>query len=199
VVLHGFDQLFHLHPPEIALELPLEHDLGDLADCIEQDGDAGDDQQHGEQASRPRQGMHLHEAHRADRGDGHVEAIQERPVFDRHVARRAEQDQQQERAERRPKLAKRIDGHATVPSAAPAPSAPPFPVKRTNAMAGLREASVMMNWMLENDQPRPAQSFRTRSISSSVTVLISTTLYAMPVIIVDGRFFFNGGGRRPAA
>jgi hypothetical protein len=44
-------------------------------------------------------------------------------------------------------------------------------------MLGRFEASRIANWMFSSVQPLPVHSFRIASSSSSLTVLVSTTLY----------------------
>ena len=54
-----------------------------------------------------------------------------------------------------------------------------FSTKKINAILGRRDDSDVTKWMLSNWYPRPVHSFTIFSISSSVTVLVSITLYAM--------------------
>jgi hypothetical protein len=48
--------------------------------------------------------------------------------------------------------------------------------KKRKAMTGLLDDTAVTNWIESNEYPVPVHSFRIRSISSSVTVLVSTTL-----------------------
>ena len=57
-----------------------------------------------------------------------------------------------------------------------------FLVKKKNAIVGLLEVTKVTNWMLSNAYPFAVHSFRIFSSSSSVTVLVSTTLYGMAVL-----------------
>jgi hypothetical protein len=59
-------------------------------------------------------------------------------------------------------------------------------------MVGLRDDAEVTNWIDSKAYPFAVHSFKTRSISSSVTVLISTTLYAMAVIIDEDPAYSNG-------
>src|SRR3974377_829286 len=48
VVFQGLYLFFHLFPPDDALKLPLEHDLGETPDDVAEDAHAEDDEEHGE-------------------------------------------------------------------------------------------------------------------------------------------------------
>ena len=66
-----------------------------------------------------------------------------------------------------------------------------FFVKKRKAITGLREESAFTNWMLSKTYPFPVHSFTMRSSSSSVTELVSTTLYSMALIIDETADIFN--------
>jgi hypothetical protein len=55
-------------------------------------------------------------------------------------------------------------------------------VKKTKAIVGRFEETAVTNWTLSKTNPFAVHSFRILSSSSSVTVLVSTTLYTMALL-----------------
>ena len=100
MVLEGIYHFFHLFPPDDALELTFEHDLGKTADQVTEDADSDNNENDGEYLARIGQVMNLFEPDGAEGNDGHVKGIEKTPPLDPHVPGGAEGNEGQKYQDR---------------------------------------------------------------------------------------------------
>ena len=85
VVMQSFNLFFHFFPPDNALELPFEHDLGQASHDIADDADAENDETDGKEFAGVAQVVDFPETDRAEGDDRHIQGIEKFPPLDPHI------------------------------------------------------------------------------------------------------------------
>jgi hypothetical protein len=103
VVLQAVDAPLHPSPPQWLAQLARHDQLGDDRDGREERQNPGQDEADRENTSTRTEWTNLAEADGGERGDGHVQAVEQRPVFDQAVPdgadRESDEEQQQRQSE----------------------------------------------------------------------------------------------------